>query len=118
MHDVRALDLMIPEPDAIYVMDRAYLDFDRLSLLDQAGAFFVTRGKSNLQVKRRYSHTVDRSTGLICDQTVVLAGDIQISSGATVCTQDGLPGSGIAVVVPERHFHRRNGYYFVVHTRW
>jgi len=74
MHDVRVLDLVIPEPGAIYVMDRAYLDFDRLSLLDQAGAFFVTRGKSNLQIKRRYSHRVDRSTGLICDQTVVLTG--------------------------------------------
>ena len=74
MHDVRVLDLMIPEPSAIYVMDRAYLDFDRLSLLDQSGAFFVTRGKSNLQIKRRYSHKVDRSTGLICDQTVMLTG--------------------------------------------
>ena len=74
MHDVRVLDLVIPEPGAIYVMDRAYLDFERLSLLNQAGAFFVTRGKSNLQVKRRYSHRVDRSSGLICDQTVVLTG--------------------------------------------
>jgi len=74
MHDVRVLDLVIPEPGAIYVMDRAYLDFERLSLLDQARAFFVTRGKSNLQAKRRYSHKVDRSTGLICDQTVVLTG--------------------------------------------
>jgi len=74
MHDVRVLDLIIPEPGAIYVMDRAYLDFERLSSLDQAGAFFVTRGKSNLQAKRRYSHKVDRSTGLLCDQTVVLTG--------------------------------------------
>ena len=74
MHDVKVLDLMIPEPGAIYVMDRGYLDFDRLFELDQASAFFVIRAKSNLQVKRRYSHTVDRSTGLICDQTVVLTG--------------------------------------------
>jgi len=74
LHDVRVLDLMIPEAGAIYVMDRAYVDFDRLSSLDRAGAFFVTRGKSNLRVKRRYSHVVDRSTGLICDQTVVLTG--------------------------------------------
>ena len=74
MHDVRVLDLMIPEPGAIYVMDRAYLDFERLSLIDQAGAFFVTRGKSNLRIRRRYSHKVDRSTGLICDQTVILTG--------------------------------------------
>lgn len=74
MHDVKVLDLMIPEPGAIYVMDRGYLDFQRLFELDQAGAFFVIRAKSNLQVKRRYSHDVDRSIGLICDQTVVLTG--------------------------------------------
>ncbi|MCP3689747.1 MAG: IS4 family transposase [Gammaproteobacteria bacterium] len=74
MHDVRVLDLMIPEAGAIYVMDRAYLDFERLSLIDQAGAFFITRGKSNLRIRRRYSHKVDRSTGLICDQTVILTG--------------------------------------------
>jgi hypothetical protein len=73
-HDVRVLDLLPPEAGAIYTMDRAYLDFDRLFVLDQAGAFFVTRGKSNLRVQRRYSHPVDRSTGLICDQTVVLTG--------------------------------------------
>jgi len=73
-HDVRVLDLLLPEAGVIYTMDRAYLDFDRLFALDQAGAFFVTRAKSNLRVKRRYSHPVDRSTGLICDQTVMLAG--------------------------------------------
>jgi hypothetical protein len=73
-HDVRVLDLLLPEAGAIYTMDRAYLDFARLFELDQAGAFFVTRGKSNLRVQRRYSHPVDRSTGLICDQTVVLTG--------------------------------------------
>lgn len=73
-HDVKVLDLLIPEIGAIYTMDRAYLDFDRLFELDQAGAFFVTRGKSNLRAQRRYSHPVDRSTGLICDQTIVLTG--------------------------------------------
>ena len=74
LHDVNVLDLIIPEAGAIYIMDRAYLDFDRLFALDQAGAFFVIRAKSNLQVNRRYSHPVDRSTGLICDQTVTLTG--------------------------------------------
>ncbi len=74
LHDVNVLDLIIPEAGAIYIMDRAYLDFDRLFALDQAGAFFVTRAKSNLQAQRRYSHPVDRSTGLICDQTIVLTG--------------------------------------------
>ena len=73
-HDVKVLDLLLPEAGAIYTMDRAYLDFERLFELDQAGAFFVTRGKSNLRAQRRYSHPVDRSTGLVCDQTVVLTG--------------------------------------------
>jgi hypothetical protein len=74
MHDVRVLDLLQPEPGAFYVMDRGYLDFERLARLDNAGSFFVTRAKSNTQVRRRYSSPVDRSTGLVCDQTVVLTG--------------------------------------------
>ena len=74
MHDVRVLDLLQPEPGAFYVMDRGYLDFERLARLDDAGSFFVTRAKSNTQLCRRYSRPVDRSTGLICDQTVVLTG--------------------------------------------
>ena len=74
MHDVKVLDLLQPEPAAFYVMDRGYLDFERLARLDDAGSFFVTRAKSNTQVRRRYSRPVDRSTGLICDQTVVLTG--------------------------------------------
>ena len=55
-------------------MDRAYVDFERLARFDDAGSFFVTRAKSNLQARRRNSHRVDRSTGLICDQTVLLTG--------------------------------------------
>ncbi|MGO8954579.1 MAG: IS4 family transposase [Rhodomicrobium sp.] len=74
MHDVKVLDLLQPEPGAFYVMDRGYLDFERLARLDAAGSFFVTRAKSNTQVLCRYSHPVDRSTGLVCDQTVVLTG--------------------------------------------
>jgi hypothetical protein len=74
MHDVKVLDLLEPEPGAFYVMDRGYLDFERLARLDDAGSFFVTRAKSNTQLRRRYSRPVDRSTGLICDQTVVLTG--------------------------------------------
>lgn len=74
MHDVRVLDLLQPEPGAFYVMDRAYLDFERLARLADAGSFFVTRAKSNTQMRRRYSRPVDRTTGLICDQTVVLTG--------------------------------------------
>jgi len=74
MHEVNVLDQLLPEPGAFYIMDRGFLDFERLYRFHTAGSFFVTRGKSNLKAKRRYSHAVDRSTGLICDQTVVLVG--------------------------------------------
>jgi DDE family transposase len=74
MHEVNILDQLLPEPGAYYVMDRGFLDFERLYRFHEAGSFFVTRGKSNLKVQRRYSHPVDRATGLICDQTVVLTG--------------------------------------------
>ena len=74
LHDVNVLDLLLPESGAFYVMDRGYIDFERLHRLHQAGSFFVTRAKSNLKAQRRYSHPVDRSTGLICDQTIVLTG--------------------------------------------
>ena len=74
LHDVNVLDLLLPEPGAFYLMDRGYIDFERLHRLHEAGSFFVTRAKSNLKAQRRYSHPVDRSTGLICDQTIVLTG--------------------------------------------
>ena len=74
MHDVYVLDLLVAEPGAFYIMDRGYIDFERLHRLHEAGSFFVTRAKSNLKAVRRYSHPVDRSTGLICDQTIVLTG--------------------------------------------
>ena len=72
LHDVNVLDVLLPEPGAFYVMDRGYLDFERLYRLDQAGSFFVTRAKSNFKFKRLYSRPVDRSTGLLCDQEVEL----------------------------------------------
>jgi transposase len=74
MADVHALDLLVPEPGAIYVMDRGYVDFARLHAMHQAGAFFVTRAKSNLKAHRRYSASTDRTTGIICDQTIALDG--------------------------------------------
>jgi len=74
MHDVNILDHLAPEAGAFYVMDRGYVDFERLAKLDDAGSFFVTRAKSNMKVKRRYSRPVDRTTGLICDQTIILTG--------------------------------------------
>jgi hypothetical protein len=72
LHDVNVLDHLLIEPGAFYVFDRAYLDFARLARIDRAGAFFVIRAKSNLHAARRSSHPVDRATGVICDQTVVL----------------------------------------------
>jgi hypothetical protein len=74
VHEVNILDQLLPEPGAFYIMDRGFLDFERLYRFHEAGSFFVTRGKSNLKVQRRYSHPIDRATGLICDQSVVLTG--------------------------------------------
>ena len=74
VHEVNILDQLLPEPGAFYIMDRGFLDFERLYRFHEAGSFFVTRSKSNLKVQRRYSHPVDRTTGLICDQSVVLTG--------------------------------------------
>jgi len=74
VHDVNVLDQLIPEPGSIYIMDRAYLDFKRLYLLNQCMAFFVIRSKTNTQMRRLYSHQIDKSTGLRCDQTIVLTG--------------------------------------------
>ena len=74
VHDVNILDLLIPEPGSIYVMDKAYLDFRRLYEFNQCAAFFVVRAKSNTQLKRLYSKPVDKSTGVQCDQIVVLTG--------------------------------------------
>jgi len=72
--DVNVLDILVIEPGAIYIMDRGYLDFTRLYRLHRAQAFFVTRSKSNTQLRRVYSAAVDRSTGILCDQTVALTG--------------------------------------------
>ena len=74
VHDVNVLGHLIPEPGAIYVMDRAYLDFQRLYQLHQCSAIFVTRSKTNTGLRRIYSHKVDKSTGVKFDQTVVLTG--------------------------------------------
>ena len=74
MHEVNILDQLLPEPGAFYIMDRGFLDFERLYRFHEAGSFFVTRGKSNLKARRRYSHPIDRTTGLICDQTILLTG--------------------------------------------
>ena len=74
LHDVKVLDLLLPEPGALYIMDRGYLDFNRLYVLHQAAVFFIVRAKSNWRYRRLYSCPVDKATGLKCDQTVVLTG--------------------------------------------
>jgi hypothetical protein len=74
VHDVNILDEFLFEPGAIYVMDRGYVDFRRLHHIQEASAFFVTRAKRNFRCRRLYSHPVDKTTGLQCDQTIVLTG--------------------------------------------
>ena len=74
MGDVKALDILPVEAGAFYVMDRGYLDFGRLFTLHQAGAFFVTRAKRGMNARRVYSRKTDRTTGVICDQSIRLNG--------------------------------------------
>jgi IS4 transposase len=74
IHEVTVLDDLIMEAGAIYIMDRGYLDFARLDRIQQSSAFFVTRAKSNFKFKRLYSNSVDKTTGIQCDQIVVLTG--------------------------------------------
>jgi hypothetical protein len=73
VHDVNVLDQIVPEAGAFYVMDRGYIDFERLFVLTLSSAFFVVRTKSNVLLQRRYSHPVDKSTGVRSDQTVILS---------------------------------------------
>ena len=70
--DARVLDHLLPEPGSIYLLDRGYIDFARLHRLHQAHAFFVIRARKDLRFRRRYSHPVDRSTGVFADQTILL----------------------------------------------
>lgn len=74
IHDVNILDNLVIEAGAIYVMDRGYLDFERLYMLHQCLGFFVTRAKSNFDFKRQYSKPVDKSIGILCDQSITLQG--------------------------------------------
>jgi hypothetical protein len=74
VHDVNILDQLTFEPGAFYIIDRGYLDFDRLYAIHQASAFFVTRTKSNFRFRRLYSRPVDKFAGVQCDQIIVLEG--------------------------------------------
>lgn len=75
VHDVNVLDVLIIEAGSFYIMDRGYIDFERLYRIHQAQGFFVTRGKSNLVFERQYSRPVDKDAGLRCDQTIKLTGE-------------------------------------------
>ena len=72
LHDVNVLYILVPEPASFYVMDRGYVDFERLHVFHRSGAFFVTRTKRGVLFRRRYSHPVDTATGVRSDHTVVL----------------------------------------------
>jgi len=74
VHDVNILDILIPEAESFYIMDRGYIDFARLFLIHLYRAFFVVRAKKNFKYRRLYSQTVDKSTGLRCDQIIVVTG--------------------------------------------
>jgi hypothetical protein len=74
MHDVNILDVLIPEPNSIYLMDRGYIDFARLYKLFSEQAHFITLAKSNMQYRRLYSHPVDKLQGILSDQTIMLTG--------------------------------------------
>jgi hypothetical protein len=74
LHDVNVLDILLVEAGSFYIMDRGYVDFVRLYAMHQAGAFFVTRAKEGMDARRVYSHPVDRASGIICDQRIMLNG--------------------------------------------
>ena len=74
VHDIKLLDLIIPEPGSFYIMDRGYLGFKQLYRINQASSFFIIRSKKNIKYRRLYSHEIDKAMGLSCDQTVVLTG--------------------------------------------
>jgi len=76
LQDINVLDILTAQPGAFYIMDRGYLDFARLYAMHMAQAFFVIRAKRRMVYERRYSRPVDKSSGLRCDQTIVLTGAI------------------------------------------
>lgn len=85
LHDVNVLDILPVEAGSFYVMDRGYLDYQRLYALHQSGVFFVTRAKEGMDARRVYSAPVDRSSGVICDQRVMLNGFYAASTTRSIC---------------------------------
>lgn len=106
-HDARVLDVLLPEAGALYVLDRGYVDFARLHLLTQCAAHFVLRAKKTLQFRRRYSHAVDRSSGVFCDQTIVLtlARSAQLYPDPLRRVRFHDPADGTQITLLSNHFH-------------
>jgi len=106
MHDVKALDLLVAQPGAFYVMDRGYVELERLHALHRARAFFVIRDKRGISYRRRYSRPVEKGSGLRCDQTIVFCGGCSSrtypSPPGRVCFAD--PGSGGRLSFPANNF--------------
>jgi hypothetical protein len=112
LHDVNVLDYLLPVPGAYYVMDRGYLDFERLYFLHQAKAHFVIRAKRNFKFNRRYSHPVDKMTGVQCDQTINF-GYILFGSGVSgAATPDTLLrlGTQQTICISYQRFHLAGDY--------
>ncbi len=107
LYDVKVLDLLTPEAGAFYVMDRAYTDFERLYALSQGGAFFVIRSKSNMDFRRVYSAFTDRSSGVMCDQTIMLTGPLSSRRYPQHFRRIRFkhPESGKKLVFLTNHFH-------------
>ena len=74
VHDVNILDTLLPEPGSFYIMDRGYIDFERLNNITKNSAYFIIRAKKNLHFRRIYSHKIEKGTGIKCDQTIMLSG--------------------------------------------
>jgi hypothetical protein len=106
VHEVNVLDQLVVEPGAFYVMDRGLVDFERLYRFHLEAAFFVVKARSNLAFKRRYTHPVDRSTGLICDQTIVLTLDHSVQRYPEALRRVRIkdPQSGDTVIVLTNNF--------------
>ena len=105
-HDVNVLDTLLVEPGAFYIMDRAYVDFQRLYRIQVAGAFFVTRAKRNLDARRIYSSPVDRDTGIVCDQIIALNGYLSQNKYPEHLRRIRFkdPGTGKTLVFLTNHF--------------
>ncbi len=103
-HDVHMLDQLVLEPGAIYVMDRGYLDFERLYGMHRAGAFFLMRAKKNLRATRRYSHPVTDRTAVVCDQTVVLSRDVARSDYPLPLRRLRVRDADSSIVLITNHF--------------